>query len=133
MIVEKSQATFNLFPSKVFRGAQLGLSTVVIILLLGLPIFWWAKVLEVLVTALTTVHWCAQWQALQPEILRSLDSERWTVADMDLQLQPRQFVTRHQVILYFKTTDETAVSRVLPADAMPVGQHRLLRRLLIAR
>ena len=133
MIVEKSLATFNLRRSNIIIRAQFGLALVVSIVLLGLSVVWWARLLAFLITAASIVLWFRQWQAQGPEVLRCLCSERWTLAYIDLLLQPRQFVMRNLVILFFKTTDGAALVRVLPADAMPAGQHRLLRKLLLAR
>jgi len=133
VIVEKSLATFNLRRSNIILRAQFGLALVVSIVLLGLSVVWWARLLAFLITAASIVLWFRQWQAQGPEVLRCLCSERWTLANIDLLLQPRQFVMRNLVILFFKTTDGAALVRVLPADAMPAGQHRLLRKLLLAR
>jgi hypothetical protein len=133
VIVEKSLATFNLRPSNIILKAQFGLALVVSIVLLGLPVVWWARLLALFITAAAIVLWFRQWQAQEPEVLRCLGSERWTLGDIDLLLQPRQFVMRNLVILYFKTTDDALLVRVLPADSMPAEQHRLLRKLLLAR
>lgn len=133
MTAEQSLATFNLRPSNRILNAQLGLAFAVSIVLFGLPIVGWAKLSALVITAATAIFWYRQWWAQGPEILRCLDSERWILADIDLSLQPRQFVTRNLIILYFKTTDGGALVRLLPADAMSAGQHRLLRKLLLAR
>lgn len=133
MIVEKSLATFNLRPSNIILRAQFGLALVISIVLLGLPVVWWARLLALFITAATVVLCFRQWQAQRPEVLRCLGSERWMLADIDLLLQPRQFVMRNLVILYFKTTDDAPLVRVLPVDSMPAEQHRLLRKLLLAR
>lgn len=138
MIAEKNQGTFNLRPSKTILIAQLGLSLTVVIILFGLPIFWWARLLALLITASTAVEWVRYWKAQGTEVLRCQDSERWSLEAKGftlggLQLKTNQFVTRSLVILYFKTTAGKSLIRVLPADALPAGQHRLLRQLLIAR
>jgi len=138
VIVEKNQETFNLRPSKTILIAQLGLSLTVAIILFGLSIFWWARLLGLVITASTTVEWVRCWKAQGAEVLRCQDSERWSLDASDftlggLKLKTNQFVTRSLVILYFKTTAGKSLIRVLPADALPAGQHRLLRQLLIAR
>lgn len=138
MIVEKYQGTFNLRPSKTILIAQLGLSLTVVIILCGLPIFWWARLLAVVIAASTAVEWVRCWKAQGIELLRCQDSERWSLEANDLHLSglrltTNQFVTRSLVILYFKTTAGKSLIRALPADALPAGQHRLLRQLLIAR
>ena len=138
MTVEKIQGTFNLRPSKTILIAQLGLSLTVVIILFGLPIFWWARLLALVITASTAVEWVRRWKAQGLEVLRCQDSERWSLDASDftlggLKLETNQFVTRSLVILYFKTTAGKSLIRVLPADALPAGQHRLLRQLLIAR
>ncbi len=133
MIVEKSLATFNLRPSNIILRAQFGLALVVSIVLLGLPVVWWAGLLALFITAATIILWFRQWQAQRQEVLRCFGPECWMIADIDLLLQPRQFVMRNLVILYFKTTDDAPLVRVLAADSMPAEQHRLLRKLLLAR
>ena len=138
MTVEKIQGTFNFRPSKTILIAQLGLSLTVVIILFGLPIFWWARLLALVIAASTAVEWVRRWKAQGLEVLRCQDSERWSLDASDftlggLKLETNQFVTRSLVILYFKTTAGKSLIRVLPADALPAGQHRLLRQLLIAR
>lgn len=132
MIVEKSLETFNLRPSTVILRAQVVLALAVSIILLGLPILWWARLLALSLTAAAVLGWFRRWNSQQPEVLRCLDAKHWRLGNIDLVLQPRQFVMRNLVILYFKTTAGAALTRVLPADAMSPGQHRLLRRLLIS-
>ena len=137
MIVEKSQGTFNLRPSKTVLTAHLGLILIIVIILFGLPIFWWARFLALGITAATAVIWVRCWKGQGLEVLRCLDSGHWSLAANNLQLrglrlQPSQFVTRSLVILYFKTTAGKSLVRVIPTDALMAGQHRLLRQLLIA-
>ncbi|HAZ95253.1 MAG TPA: hypothetical protein DCW94_06120 [Porticoccaceae bacterium] len=138
MIVEKNQATFNLRPSKTLLIAQVGLTLTVAIILFGLPIYWWGRLLAFVITTSTAVEWVRCWKAQGAEVLRCQDSERWSLDASGftlsgLTLKTNQFVTRSLVILYFKTTAGKSLIRVLPADALPAGQHRLLRQLLIAR
>tara|TARA_B110000046_G_scaffold175465_1_gene200186 strand:- start:1205 stop:1606 length:402 start_codon:yes stop_codon:yes gene_type:complete len=133
VIADKNRATFDVHPSKAVLMAQFGLALAVLIILLGLPIVWWARLSALIVCLVTITLWFYQWQAQESELLRCLDSDRWTLGCGELMLQPRQFVTRNLIILYFKTTDGTGLVRALPQDAMPVGQHRFLRKLLLAR
>ena len=47
-------------------------------------------------------------------------------------LQPRQFLTAHLVILYFRSVQQKNITQVIPADSMPKDQHIRLRKLIIA-
>ncbi|MCT2530054.1 hypothetical protein N2382_04210 [SAR92 clade bacterium H921] len=132
MRVEKNPVEFNLQPSKAIVLAQLGLALTVSISLLGLAIIWWVRLLALAIILGTTALWVHRWRAQKPELLRSLDAERWILGDTRLILQPRQFVVRKLVILYFKTSHGATLVRALPEDAMADGQHRLLRKLLLA-
>ena len=106
MIVEKNQGTFNLRPSKTLLIAQVGLTLAVAIILFGLPIYWWGRLLAFVITASTAVEWVRCWKAQGAEVLRCQDSERWSLEASDFTLMTNQFVTRSLVILYFKIPQE---------------------------
>ncbi|MFQ3223093.1 MAG: hypothetical protein ACI9BG_001587 [Parasphingorhabdus sp.] len=107
-------------------------------ILVGLPLLWWVRLVSVGLTMLLGLGYLKAWRSRGIEILRwKPAADLWIViagqTRVELRLQAGQFVTAFLVILYFKTSAGKPVLRVVPRDALSASEHRLLRQLIMAR
>ena len=140
-------AEFSLTPSRYFLVAQLSLAIAAGLLVAFLPILLWAKIASLVFLLAFGIrfylHFCHQ----KPEQLFVVDGDDWRLISspgegdsqhgreevVDLQLEPSQFVTAYLVILYFRTPQGRRLTRVIPRDSLSGEEHRILRKLLLAR
>ena len=142
-------AEFSLYPSRYFLYAKLGLALVAALIIGFSPLLPWAKTAGLLFFAVLSCGFYRNFRQQLPERLfvlagdtgswRLISSVKIKVASgrrpvtIKLQLMPSQFVSESLVILYFKTVQGKRISRVLPRDRLVANEHRLLRKLLLAR
>ena len=147
-LVPKS-AEFHLSRSTYFLIARLLLVALAAALIIALPLMAWARVVGLLCLCVAASWFIVDYRFQRPERLLLLDgaTDRWRLlsaagphtrltqeaAAVELELAPNQFVTRHLVIVYFRTEQCKSIVRVLPSDSLSPQEHRLLRRLLIDR
>ncbi len=138
-------AEFSLSPSRYVLFAQLGLGICAGLLVALLPILLLAKIAGLLLILAVCGHFYVDFRRQKPERLWIADSDaqRWCLslsADcqdleeaIELQLEPSQFVTAYLVILYFRDRRGARLIRVIPKDSLMPQEHRILRKLLLAR
>lgn len=142
-------AEFSLYPSVYFLYAKLGLALVAALLIGLSPILLCPKLAGLLLLIALCYYFFRHFRQQKPERLVVLpgDSDYWCLVSLDngnagfgdragiieLQLMPSQFVSEPLVILYFRTLQGKRIHRVIPADSLAANEHRLLRKLLLAR
>ncbi len=140
-------AEFSLTPSKYTLAAELGLAICASLLVAILPILLWAKIASLLFLLAVGIRFYLHFRRQKPERLFVVDgdADRWRLISsagstqcggeeaVDLQLAPSQFVTAGLVILYFRTQQGDRLTRVIPRDSLSREDHRILRKLLLAR
>ena len=148
-------AEFSLSPSRYTLYAELGFTAVVGLVVATAPILLWAKAGGLLFLLVVGYGFYHRFRQQYPVRLFVLDSktDSWRLilevkrkkgqgsreVKVDLQLMPSQFVTAYLVILYFKSLQDfkslqgAKLIRVIPRDSLSGEEHRLLRKLLIAR
>ena len=149
MSLVPESAEFHLSRSKYYLIARLLLVALAAALIIALPLIAWARVLSLLCLCIAAFWFIVDYRCQGSERLLLLDgaTDRWRLlsatgpharlaqeaAAVELQLAPNQFVTRHLVIVYFRTEQGKSIVRVLPSDSLSPQEHRLLRMLLIDR
>jgi len=138
VIVENPPVQFRLHPSKYLLVGQCGLVILAAVILVGLPLLGWVRLVSIGLTILLGLGYLKAWRSRGIEILRwKPAADLWSLSAgqtrVELRLQTGQFVTAFLVILYFKSSVGKPVLRVVPRDALSASEHRLLRQLLMAR
>ena len=138
MIVENPPVQFRLHPSKYLLVGQCGLIILPPMMLVGLPLLWWVRLVTIAITMLLGLVYVKAWRFRRLEILRwKPAADLWILstgqARIERSLQTGQFVTAFLVILHFKTSTGKPMLRVVPRDALSASGHRLLCQLLMAR
>lgn len=138
MIVENPPVQFRLHPSKYLLVGQCGLIILATMMLVGLPLIWWVRLVTIGITMLLGLGYVKAWRFRRLEILRwKPAADLWILSTgqirVELSLPSAQFVTAFLVILHFKTSTGKPVLRVVPRDTLSASEHRLLRQLLMAR
>ena len=138
MIVENPPVQFRLHPSTYLLVGQCGLAILATVILVGLPLLWWVRLVSIGLTMLLGLGYLKAWRSRGIEILWwKPAADLWILSAgqtrVQLCLQDSQFVTASLVILYFKTAAGKPGLRVVPRDALSASEHRLLRQLLMAR
>ena len=140
-------AEFSLTPSRYTLIAKLGLAIASGLLVIVLPILPMAKIAGFLFLLAACLSFYLNFHRQCPERLFVVDSDAdcWRLVSsaknkqggrevtIDLQLEPSQFVTVYLVILYFRTQQGGRVLRIIPRDSLSGEEHRILRKLLLAR
>ena len=140
-------AEFSLTPSKYVLIAQLILVVCAGLLVAIMPILLWAKIASLLFLLVAGIRFHLDFRRQNSEQLFIVDGDAdcWRLlslsgnglhggeAAVDLQLEPSQFVTAYLVILYFRTQQGVRLTRVIPRDSLSREEHRILRKLLLAR
>ena len=140
-------AEFSLTPSRYTLIAKLSLAFVSGLLVAILPILPVAKIAGLLFLLAAGLSFYLHFRRQSPERLFVVDSDAdcWRLVSppnnkqecrevvVDLQLEPSQFVTVYLVILYFLTQQGSRLLRIIPRDSLSGEEHRILRKLLLAR
>ena len=144
---EAKSAEFSLTPSKYTLVAKLALAISASLLVAILPILLWAKIASLLLLLAIAISFYLNFSWQNPERLFVVDGDAdcWRLLlspghkqpaeeqVVDLLLEPSQFVTSYLVILYFRTPQADRLTRVIPRDSLSGEEHRILRKLLLAR
>jgi hypothetical protein len=139
-------AEFSLSPSKYFLVTQLGLTICAGLLVAVLPILLFAKIVTLFFILAACVNFYLSFRRQKPQRLRVVDGDahRWRMLSLsgdsqqieevvDLQLEPNQFVSTYLVILYLRDYQGVRLTQVIPRDSLSPQEHRVLRKLLLAR
>ena len=132
MIVENPPVQFRLHPSTYLLVGQCGLAILATVILVGLPLLWWVRLVTIGITMLLGLGYVKAWRFRRLEILRwKPAADLWILSTgqirVELSLQTGQFVMAFLVIVYFKTSTGNPVLRVAPRDALSASEHRMLR------
>jgi len=140
-------AEFSLTPSRYTFSTKLGLTIASGLLVAVLPILPVAKIAGLFFLLAVGLGLYIDFRRQCPERLFVVDgdAECWRLVSsaknkqggremtVDLQLEPSQFVTVYLVILYFRTQQGDRLLRIIPRDSLSGEEHRILRKLLLAR
>jgi len=140
-------AEFSLTPSGYTLVAKLSLAVAAALVIALLPIILLAKSIGLLLLLVVGYSFCQRFSQQKPErlVVVGTDAEYWRLMPpvdnkrvgyeiaVDVRLESRQFVTAYLVILYFRTLQGERLIRVIPRDSLSGGEHRILRKMLLAR
>lgn len=133
MKVDKGHYRLQIYPAKSILFFQLVMILICSGLILLLPIYfgykWWAVLAFFLVGLRTIINFNSQ----NPVVVEYRSAtHQWIFDGIKVRLHVEQFITRPLLIVYFVTEDGKKLTQLVPADSMSSGQHRCLRKLLIA-
>lgn len=133
MRVENSPNRFILFPAISVLIFDICVTAIVLAMVLSSPIIILAKIVT---TGLLVGYGIITVHRFNPTVYTELQylpsTNQWLRNGDYVSLRKQQFVTRHLLVLYFKTEQGEKISQVIPRDALPKKQHIRLRKLIIA-
>jgi hypothetical protein len=133
MQVESGPNSFTISPAKSLLFFDLTVVALVSIMLIIIPV-----IVSIKLIAIILVVWYGQVimanfkRAPLDQLQFQPETEQWILNGEKVALQPRQFLTRHLLVMNFYAETGAKLSQVIPIDSMSRTQHIRLRKLIIA-
>ena len=133
MQVESGPNSFIISPAKSLLFFDLTVVALVSIMLIIIPV-----IVSIKLIAIILVVWYGQVtmanfkRAPVDQLQFQPETEQWILNGEKVALQPRQFLTRHLLVMNFYAETGAKLSQVIPIDSMSRTQHIRLRKLIIA-